>query len=129
VESFQILYALDTDDDSLPNQFLRASEIDALDAALVPAPSTTLELNQRTNWKRVVAVRVALLVRGSRRARDDQLNMRYDLFGADYASASAANDIGTSITEATLPAATRNRLRKVFSVTIQLRNQPRGSGV
>jgi len=67
------------------------------------------------------------LVRGSQSARDDAMNAQYDLFGPDYGAANASKDLGTRIVERDLPAAVRNRLRKVFTLTIQLRNKSQGS--
>jgi hypothetical protein len=50
------------------------------------------------------------------------------LFGKDYADMHAANDIGTRISESSMAATQRNRFRKVFALTIQLRNRSAGSG-
>lgn len=121
VESFQVLYGLDTDADHIPNQFVTATAINALDTAAGVD-------NTNTNWKKVVSVKVALLVRGTASSRSDSLTKTYDLFSADYSAANAATDIGTQISEATLPAASRNRQRKVFQSTTQFRNQAEGSG-
>ncbi len=130
VESFQVLYGLDTDADGLPNQFLSAAAINDMDDALVlageDAAAKARDKNRKTFWKKVVVVRAALLVRGSQKVRSDALNMEYDLFGKDYSDAHATADKGARIKEAELPAAVRNRLRKVFAVTIQLRNQAAG---
>ncbi len=122
VESFQVLYGLDSDGDGLANRFLAATALDAMDAALVPANK-----NSKTAWKKVVAVKVALLLRGNHGVRADTPDSRYDLFGKDYADANADTDKGVRIDETAIPAALRNRLRKVFSTTIQLRNRSAGS--
>lgn len=131
-ESFQVLYGLDTDADGLPNQFLTATAIDALDATLSlvghNAATRAVDKNRKTYWKKVTAIKVALLVRGSERARVDTLTTQYDLFGKDYGDAYAAVDRGTRIREEDVPHVIRNRLRKVFSLTIQLRNRAAGSG-
>lgn len=133
VESFQVLYGIDTDADGLPNQYLTATKIDNLDNALIlegpNAAARALDKNMKTHWKKVVVVKVALLVRSSGRTRSDAPANQYDLFGKDYADMSAAIDIGTRITEANLVSAQRNRFRKVFALTIQLRNQSAGSGI
>ena len=126
-----MLYGVDSDADGLPNQFLRASAIDLLDDALIlvgeNAVARLRDRNRKTFWKKVVVVKVALLVRGSQKARSDELTSQYDLFGAPYGNTYAAEDHGTRIKEAELPAKVRNRLRKVFSATVQLRNQSAGS--
>jgi type IV pilus assembly protein PilW len=109
VESFQVLYGVDTDQDGLPNRFLNATEINASGA---------------TNWKNVVVIKVALLLRGSQNSRSDAPTDKYDLFGTDYAENNASKDIGTSIKESALPQGERQRIRKMFTATIQLRNQP-----
>ncbi|MGE5623930.1 MAG: PilW family protein [Bacillota bacterium] len=50
VESMQLLYGVDTDDDGIPNRFLTADEI--------------------ADWKQVVNVRIALLTRGGQNSAD-----------------------------------------------------------
>lgn len=131
VESFQVLYGVDTDKDGLPNQFLTATAINALDDALIlegaDETAKATDKNRKTNWKKVVVVKVALLVRGSQPARTDALVAQHDLFGKEYSDANAGTDIGTQIKETNLPTGVRNRLRKVFTLTIQLRNQIAGS--
>lgn len=132
VESFQVLYGLDTDGDGLMNQYLTASEIDDLDSTLVlvgaDEDAKQKDKNRKTNWKKITVVKVALLMRGSQPARSDTLTGQYDLFGKDYADDHAATDIGTRIKEADIPVAVRNRVRALFTSTIQIRNQLKGSG-
>jgi type IV pilus assembly protein PilW len=127
VESFQILYGVDTDADGLSNQYVTATAIHAMDDALhlvgSDSAAKAIDKNRKTNWKKVVAVKIALLVRGSQSVRVDALTTQYDLFGKDYSDAYGAIDIGTQIKETDLPATVRNRLRKTFTLTIQLRNQ------
>jgi len=131
VESFQVLYGLDSDGDGLPNRYVTATQLNAMDAALSLTGTSAQQLaqdrNRKTNWKKVVAVQVALLVRGSHRGRSDSGNTVYDLFGDDYSDANAADDAGTRIAESAMPASLRNRARKMFRATIQLRNQPSGA--
>lgn len=132
VESFQVLYGLDSDGDGLPNRMLNATAIQALDDALVldgaDAAAKALDLNRKTHWKKVVLVKVALLVRGALTTRADQADRKYDLFGSDYADTYAATDSGVRIDETKLAAGIRKRTRRVFASTIQLRNQSGGSG-
>jgi type IV pilus assembly protein PilW len=130
IESFQVLYGVDTDADGLPNQFISASAVDALDAHLVltgpNAVAREIELRKKTYWKKVVAVKVAILIRGSQKSRMDALTNKYELFGAEY-SAAVATDNGTLIKEVDIPVKERNRLRKIFQQTIMLHNQSVGS--
>lgn len=132
VESFQVLYGVDTDADGLPNQFLNAMQIDRLDGDLkLEGPNAVgrlLDKNRKTHWKKVVTVNVAMLVRSAQNARSGVADKRYDLFGPEYAAQHAADDSGTRIDERDLPAASRNRLRKIFSTSIQLRSSASGSG-
>jgi type IV pilus assembly protein PilW len=132
VESFQVLYGLDSDGDGLPNRMLNATAIQALDDALVldgaDQAAKAFDLNRKTHWKKVVLVKVALLVRGALATRADQPDIKYDLLGSDYADAYAASDAGVRIDESKLAAGVRNRTRRLFSSTIQLRNQSSGSG-
>ncbi|MGV8900587.1 MAG: PilW family protein [Burkholderiaceae bacterium] len=140
IESFQVLYGVDTDyvpstgkgADRIPNQFLTATQINAKDSALTlvgaDAAAKSLDKNRKTWWKRVSVIKVAMLVRGTANVRADTTATTYDLFGKEYSTANAASDIGSQIKEANLPADTRNMGRKVFLTTIQLRNQSEGSG-
>ena len=132
VESFQVLYGVASDDGSSPTQYLTATQINAKDAALVLAGATAAlqaqDKNRKTWWKKVRVIKVAMLVRGSQITRSDALTKTYDLFGADYSTANAANDTGTQILEADLAADVRNRSRKIFMSVIQVRNQAAGSG-
>lgn len=132
VESFQVLYGVDANDGGLPDQFLSASEIDALDGKLQLMGDNAVErasdLNRKTFWKKIRAIRFALLIRGSEMARDDALLDQYDLFGASYSAIHANDDEGVHIEEKTLPATARSRIRKIFTQTIQLRNDAAGSG-
>lgn len=127
VESFQVLYGLDIDGDGLANQLLTATEINALDDTLVlegaSAEAKQRDKNRKTYWKKVVLLKVALLLRGERGTRGDAQKVQYDLFGKDYAASHGAKDAGTTINEINLDNAVRNRMRRVFATTIQLRNR------
>jgi type IV pilus assembly protein PilW len=133
IESFQVLYGVDTDADGVPNQFFTATAINKLDSLLVlEGPNVAmraLDKNRRTHWKMVVTIKIAMLVRSGSGARADAQAHEYDLFGKDYADLNAATDIGTRVDEVGMPAATHSRHRKVFASTIQLRNRVAGSGV
>lgn len=124
VDSFQVLYGLDTDEpaDGLPNQYLAAGGIDALDAALALDGTTPAErardLRRKTHWKRIASVRVALLLHGGP-GGSARTPLAYELFGPGY---SAADDPGTRIDEARLAPAQRWRERRLFSTTIAMRN-------
>ena len=125
VESFQVLYGVDTDGDRIANQFMTATQIRALDTALGLAGA---ELNKKTNWKKIVSIKVALLLRGAQTRKANSATETYHLFGEAYSTANAANDAGTKIVGTGLPAAVQQRVRKVYTATIQFRNQPEGSG-
>jgi type IV pilus assembly protein PilW len=126
VESFQVVYGLDTDGDGLANRFIRAADVIALDDALVLKGTSEAariqEKNAKSHWKKVVAIKVGILVRGHQPSRTDELTHQYDLLGASYSELYADKDAGVRIKESTLPVTTRNRLRKVFTSTIRLRN-------
>jgi type IV pilus assembly protein PilW len=132
VESLQVLYGIDTDADGMPNQFLKAATIHDLDQALVLVGNNAFERNidrnRKTHWKKVVVVKLAFLVRGSQDAYMGTLASQYDLFGSHYADLNGAHDIGTRIKVESLPSSTRKRLRKVFSLTVQLRTHVAGGG-
>lgn len=128
VESFQVLYGLDTNvpTDGLANTYLTAADINTLDSALVLVGATAAQrqqsLNLQTFWKKITSVKIAMLIRGKENSRTDSQTSTYYLFGPDYATINGANDRGTTILESTLPAATLNRVRKVYATTVQLRN-------
>lgn len=126
VESFQVLYGLDIDGMQQPLHYLSASAIDALDAGLPAAHAAGAGTNETSHWRKVRAVRVALLVGGSMQEKADEADRQYDLFGPDYADRHAALDKGVRIKESDLSAAMRHRLRVVFTQTIRLRNDPAG---
>ena len=104
VESFQVLFGVDTDSDGIVNQYLNATGMTA-----------------QSLWDQVVAVRIALLLRAERDAGSANLDQANDfaLFGAAY---DVSADTGTHITRASLPAVTRHWPRMVVQSTIYLRN-------
>lgn len=124
VDSFQVLYGLDADGDSVPDRYLNATELGALDAALVLAGATpderAADLRKRTHWKRVALVRVALLLHGPRLNPGADANIVYDLFGPDHGAAFSAGDHGTRLAGAALDDAREPRMRRVYGATIAL---------
>lgn len=127
IESFQVLYGIDTNADGLPNQYLNATAISKLDNALVLDGKTdadkTIDKNRKTYWKRVVSVKVALLVAGSGNITAGSTGLHYDLFGEEYSAAFAESDAGVRI--GSLQAG--GRVGKIFMITIPLRNHAAGS--
>lgn len=119
VESFQVLYGLDTDSDGLPNRLLNASAIEAMDDSLSLAGS-------KSHWRNVVAIKVALLIRGTHAIQNDNATLTYDLFGSDYANTDGGTDPGVRINTTRFPKKTQGRLRHLFSITIQLRGRLAG---
>ena len=124
VDSFQVLYGLDTDGDGAPNRYVTASAIRALDAALVLAGSTLDErdadLRTRSHWKRVASVRVGLLLHGPRQAAGSGASLVHWLFGPGYDGALAAADPGARLAAADLDSEGDARVRKVYGAVIAL---------
>ncbi len=118
VDTFQVLYGLDTDmpADGIANVYVSADMLQAMDGVF---PED--ELNRKTNWKRVVSIKVGLLLHGQRESRAGLDPEVIDVFGADYAQ----HDLGTRIAEADMVPALRARERRLFSTTIALRNPER----
>jgi type IV pilus assembly protein PilW len=118
VDSFQVLYGVDTDTplDGVPNTYLNASAVRAMDDPSAP------DFNRKTYWKRVCSVKLALLLHGEKNTRADTVDMRFDLFGAAYADAHP-DDRGVRVMEGQLPPSQRLRARRVFSMTVALRNR------
>jgi len=125
VESFQVLYGISPDSihsnanvaSTQTMQFHSATKINALDSTIPDS-----ELHQKTHWKKITAIKVAMLIRGAENSRLDQAPATYNLFGAEYGNSVGNSDKGTQINESDLPLSQRKRLRKVVSTTIQLRN-------
>ncbi|MRW87402.1 pilus assembly protein PilW [Pseudoduganella sp. FT26W] len=118
VDSFQVLYGVDTDTplDGVPNVYLNATALKALDD---PAAS---DFNQKTYWKRVCSIRLALLLHGDGNSRADTVNTRFDLFDAAYSDAHP-EDVGVRVVEDRLPPLQRLRARRLLSMTVALRNR------
>ncbi len=125
VDSFQVLYGIDTDADGLANGYLSASAVNSLDGAIVPAGATQAaraqDFNRRSHWKRVVSIKVALLLHGAEEQGGPPASTEYRLFGPAY---SGADDPGTTVREADMDRALRQRERRLFAATILLRNVP-----
>lgn len=117
VDGFQVLYGLDTDTlpDGIPNRYVNASALAALDAAL-PAGGGQPALHEKTWWKRVASVQVALLLHGERPSAAPIQPAAYALFGPAYAAA----DPGVHLTAADLrgssPVPPRRLFTAVFAV-------------
>jgi type IV pilus assembly protein PilW len=112
VEAMQLLYGVDQDGDGLPERYLRAAAM-ADEAA----------------WRSVVSVRVSLLLRSSQHQSDLSGSRIHSLFGTSYAAQAGQQDAGVRLEEAGFPAAERQRLRRVFSLTMALRNGGRAEPV
>ncbi|MGZ8292201.1 MAG: PilW family protein [Telluria sp.] len=131
VDSFQVLYGLDTDVplDGLPNLYVNASVVAALDDGLdiegADEAARERDLRTRTHWKRVASIKVGLVLHGERRVRVNAAPVVYDVFGPAYAEALGAVDPGTRVSEVEMPGSLRERERRMFSSTIMLRNPPR----
>lgn len=128
VESLQLLYGIDTDGDGLPNSMLSAAGVDALDANLIPQGDGEAAKNAGTYWKKVVTVRVALLVRGAHNVQTANASSAFDLFGKDYSDANGAKDKGVHFSVADFSNSVRNRIRRIYAATIQMRNLSSGVG-
>lgn len=129
VDSFQVLYGVDTDSppDDVPNTYVNASILNALDDALVlhgvSAAARQRDRNRQTWWKRVRAIRIGLLLRGDVGSRPGGSPGRFDLFGRAYTNAHGGDDPGVCVVEQDLAPAMRVRARQLFVSTVMLRNR------
>ncbi|MES2014933.1 MAG: PilW family protein [Pseudomonadota bacterium] len=127
IDSFQVLYGVDTDGapDGVPNRYLSASEINALDAALAVEGDSAQERERdrmrKSWWKRVTSIKVGLLAHGARQSRQIAGPAVYKLFGPAY----DAPDAGASVPRASMKPSQQLRERRAFSATIMLRNRAR----
>lgn len=112
VESMQLLYGVDPDGDGLPNDFVSASRLRALEAGDGAAGPS--------RWTRVVAVQVVLLLRSPQTVPGPVLARAIDLFGSDYAERHAADDPGVRRTAGELQP---GRLYRRFETVIFLGNR------
>lgn len=116
VDGFQVLYGFDTDTppDGIPNRYVNATALAAFDAALPAA-----QRKEKTSWKRVASVQVALLLHGERPSAGQAQPPAYALFGPAYAAAQKG-DVGVHLTQAELrgngPARSRRLFSAVFAV-------------
>lgn len=106
VESMQVMYGVDTDNDSIPNRWVDAATLAGI-AAVAPATSP---------WGMVTAIRVGLVIRGAPGSAQDTGTTTLYPLGQNFASTASF----------TTPA--DGRLRKVFTATFQLRN-PQNWGI
>jgi type IV pilus assembly protein PilW len=117
VDGFQVLYGFDTDTppDGIPNRYVNASALSALDNALAPG-----ERNEKTAWKRVASVQVALLLHGETASGAPVQPAGYALFGPAYGAAQGSADAGVQLMRAELdgagPAPARRLFTAVFAV-------------
>lgn len=125
VDSFQVLYGIDTDTprDGVPNRYVNASAVAALDASL-GLPSGGAVLNQHTWWKRVASVRVALLLRGERPSPAALPPGAYALFGPAYESTQAVQDRGAWLSAGELDGDKRAPARRLFSAVFAAGMRP-----
>ena len=123
VESFQLLFGTDgvtpgsalvTAQDSIAERWLRADQLTVAGNAAAT----------RENWRRVRAVRVGMVLRGSAGSAPESLNEIFRPLGLNY---TATNDLGSSLTGASagsaLTAGADRRLRVISNFTIHLRNE------
>jgi len=118
VESFQVLYGVDTDDDGFCNITLNATAIDEHD-------KNNEGLNQVHTawWSRVVSVHVSLLLRAANKYSQTSKLEFIDLFGKNYADHFAQRDRGTHLSLNNFPSESQSKLRRVVRSVIYL-NQP-----
>lgn len=125
VDGFQVLYGIDTDlpADGIPNRYVNASAIAALDAG-PGAGAPPAELNKKTWWKRVATVKVALLLHGERPSPAAVQAGGYALFGPEYGDTQAAADPGTKLSRAELDGRGRAPSRRLFSAVFAVGAPP-----
>lgn len=126
VESFQLLYGLDTDGDGLPNDFVSASRLLALEDEQSASGASGASGTPGTSgapgvspWTRVVAVHIALLLRSPQTVQEAPRQQAIDLFGSAYADLHASDDPGSRLVASQLRP---GRLYRHFDAVIFLGN-------
>ena len=128
VDSFQVLYGIDTDApaDGSGNRYLSATDINALDAALALDGDNEQERERdrlrKSWWKRVASIKLSLLVHGARNSHQAGPPSLYRMFGAAYNDDA---DAGTSVRRSAITQGLQQRERRTFAATIMLRNPAR----
>lgn len=100
VEVFQVMYGMDFNNDSFPDQWLNAEEVDAV----------------ANRWNLVRAVRIGMVIRSLDRSTVNDTAVTYKPLGENFTS-TAAVDPGSTFT-----APNDGRLRRVVTFTVNLRN-------
>lgn len=101
VEVFQVLYGVDLDGDFAPDRYLAATDVMGL----------------ANRWQNVVALKLSMVLVGDAASASPQDVPTFNLFGSLYAGdAMAANDASYR------PATQLQRMRRLYTVTVQLRN-------
>lgn len=119
VESFQVLYGIDKNSNGFPDYFLTATEIRLMDDQ---HKGSSQDHNAHTWWKNVVAIRIALLIRGAQDMPSAAQHPTYHLFGSAYTQ-TAGNQDKAAFSENDFTPDSKRRMRKVFETTIVLRNK------
>ena len=106
VESMQVQYIVDASTPTVSKrQLLRASQV--------------------SDWSKVLAVKISLMLRGEVNSRADKDTKVTDMFDEDYTSSAGAGHTGASFDPAvTVAGAAQFRLRRVFTTTVEFRNSP-----
>jgi type IV pilus assembly protein PilW len=128
VEAFQVLYGIDSSDGTgnSVHQFLNAGAINALDAGIPVA-----DLNRRSSWKKITAVKIAIMIRSEMNANTEigdapgSASAVYNLFGPGYSRSGSGMDQGTQILHSSIAQKQKGKIRKIIGTTIQLRNSVR----
>jgi type IV pilus assembly protein PilW len=119
VESFQVLYGVDKNSNGFADHFLTANQIRLMDDQ---HKGSSQDAHAHSWWKNVVAVRIAVLVRGTQNIVSAKTEHTYHLFGEAYTK-TAGHDDHVAFNSDAFAAETRQRPRKVFETTIVLRNK------
>lgn len=131
VDSFQVLYGVDTDatPDGVPNRYLSATVINDMEGVLEAEGDSEAErqrdLQRKSWWKRVASIKVALVLHGARASGTPHGPSLLHAFGAAYSAVRGDTDIGTRLDRNAMDPELRRREHRVFSSTILLRNAQR----
>jgi len=131
VDSFQVLYGVDTDAvaDGVVNSYFSATTINEMDAALVGTGATDdareRDRLRKSWWRRVVSLKVALILHADDAGGSTDGPRMFHAFGVAYSQARGDADTGTRLDREAMDPALRNRMHRVFSSTILLRNRIR----
>jgi type IV pilus assembly protein PilW len=113
VEKFNVAYGFDSQGTSVPNRWFLANAVRTRPFTASDACFATASCNENDNWRKVVAIRIGMVIRGKANSstKQDAALGSYRMY-----------PLGTDFTTIFFDPPDDGRVRRVVTYTIQLRN-------